>query len=52
MAFIVTVQQHHICFGIGLLMCNSRFASLFRASAALLNSYISWFSFNSGIKLD
>ena len=31
----VTVQQHPICF----------------AAALLLNSYIPWFSFNSGIKL-
>jgi len=42
------MQQHRI----GLLMCSSHFADLFRASAPLLNSYITWFSSNSGIKLD
>jgi len=48
----VTAQQHHICFVIGLLMCEqAHVAGLFRASAALLSSYILWLLFNSGIKL-
>jgi hypothetical protein len=42
----VTIQQHHICFVIGLLMCNSTlrrpFPSICGSSeAALLNSYSS-----------
>ena len=38
----VTVQQHHICFVIGLLMCKTAHcADLFRAYAALLDSYSS-----------
>jgi len=42
---MVTIQQHRICFVIDLLMCGS-------SEAALLDSYIPWFSFYSGIKLD
>ncbi len=39
----VTIQQHPICFVIGLLMYESvRFAGLFLAYGALLNSYSAW----------
>jgi len=48
----VTVQQHHLCFVIGQLRCNSHFAGLFLASVALLNSYLLWVPFKAGIKLD
>jgi hypothetical protein len=39
----VTIQQHPICFVIGLLMYESvHFAGLFLAYRALLNSYSAW----------
>jgi hypothetical protein len=39
----VTIQQHPICFVIGLLMYESvHFADLFLAYGALLNSYSAW----------
>jgi hypothetical protein len=38
--YLVTIQQHPICFVIGLLMYESvHFADLFLAYGALLNSY-------------
>jgi len=53
----VTIQQHHICFVIGLFVCSSTLRRPLpricgSSEAALLNSYIPCFLYNSGIKLD